>query len=172
MADTAFMLKTFDFSVGIFVHGLTNLKVLLTKAEAHASSLALEPSALLTAKLAGDMYDLAAQTHWAAEGAKLAVNRLLGVAAMPLAGDAKSFAELHERIDAAIVALNAADSELLEAGLARSIALPYRGGSKEFRGDVFLAEFAIPSFFFHLTTAYGILRHSGVPLQKGDFLGG
>lgn len=165
------MLRTFDLSVGIFVRGLTSLKVILTKAEAHASSQGLEPSSLLTARLAGDMYDLAAQAHWAAEGAALAVNRLLGVAATPLAADATSFAQLHERIDAAIAALSAVDADVLEEGLARSITLPSRSGPMEFRGDRFLTEFAIPSFFFHFTTAYGILRHAGVPLQKGDFLG-
>jgi len=166
------MLKAFDLSAGFFMRGLTNLKVLLTKAEAHEASQGLDAGSLLTAQLAGDMYDLAAQVHWAAEGAKLAVSRLLGTASTPLAPDAKSFADLHERIDAAIVVLGAVDAELVEAGLARTITLPYRGGSKEFSGDRFLTEFAIPNFFFHLTTAYAILRHHGVPLQKGDFIGG
>jgi hypothetical protein len=166
------MLKAFDLSAGVFVRGLTNLKGILTKAEAHAASQGMNEGSLLTAQLAGDMHDLAAQVNWAAEGAKLAVGRLLGTAATPPAAEAKSFADLHERIDAAIVALGAVDAELVEAGLARTITLPYRGGSKEFSGDRFLTEFAIPNFFFHFTTAYAILRNQGVPLQKGDFLGG
>jgi hypothetical protein len=166
------MLKAFDLSVGIFVRGLTNLKALLTKAEAHEVSQGMNAGSLLTAQLAGDMNDLAAQVHWAAEGSKLAVGRLLGTASTPLAAEAKSFAELHERIDAAIVVLGAVDADLVEAGLARTITLPYPGGSKEFSGDRFLTEFAIPNFFFHLTTAYAILRHHGVPLRKGDFMGG
>jgi hypothetical protein len=132
----------------------------------------MDPGALLRAKLADDMYDLAVQVHWSSEGAKLAVDRLLGVTSTPLAEEGKSFAELHERVDRTIAYLQAIDPEALETGLERTIELPHRGGSKAFRGDRFLTEFAIPSFFFHFTAAYGILRHEGVPLQKGDFMGG
>lgn len=164
-------MKAFDLSVGVFVRGLTNLKVLLAKGEAHAASRGMDPGSLLTAELAPDMFNLAVQVHWVGEGAKLAVNRLLGVSSTPLAEEAKSFAELHERIDQAIAYLGTVDPEALEAGLERTIELPYRGGSKAFRGDRFLTEFGIPNFFFHLTTAYGILRHEGVPLKKGDFMG-
>jgi len=166
------MLKAVDLSIGVFVRGLTNLKGLLTKGEAHGASRGMDPSALLTAQLAGDMYDLAAQVHWTGEGAKLAVQRLLGDPAAPLAGSAKTFAELHERLDATIAYLRTVDPGALEAGLERTIEIQHRGGTMTFRGDRFLTEFALPSFFFHLTTAYGILRHQGVPLQKGDFLGG
>jgi hypothetical protein len=165
------MMKAFEVSVGVFTRGLTNLKVQLTKGEAHASSRGVEPASLLTAQLADDMHDLAVQVHWSCEGAKLAVNRLLGVATTPIAEPAKTFAGLHQRIDATIAELAAAPAEALEAGLDRAIELPLRGTLKVFRGDRFLTEFAIPSFFFHLTTAYAILRHEGVPLQKGDFIG-
>ncbi|HEX3597498.1 MAG TPA: DUF1993 domain-containing protein [Polyangiaceae bacterium] len=166
------MLEAIDLSVGIFARGLTNLRGMLAKAEAHASSHAIEPSSLLTAQLADGMYDLAVQVHWSCEGAKLAVHRLLDTTATPAAADAKSFDELYQRIDSALAFLGAVEPAALEAGLARTIEMSHRGGSKAFRGDRFLAEFALPSFFFHLTTAYGILRHQGVPLQKGDFLGG
>jgi hypothetical protein len=165
------MMKAVDLSAAIFVRGLTNLRALLTKAEAHASATGTDPGSLLTAQLADGMYDLAVQAHWACEGAKLAVDRLLGVGATPLAAEAKTFAALHQQIDATIAYLGAVDPEALEAGLERTIELPHRGGSKTFRGDRFLTEFALPNFFFHFTTAYGILRHRGVPLQKGDFLG-
>jgi uncharacterized protein len=165
------MMNAFDLSVGIFVRGLTNLKVQLRKGEAHASSSGVEPGSLMSAKLADDMYNLAVQVHWACEGAKLAVHRLLGAASPPQAEEAKSFAELHERIDATIAYLGTIDPEALEAGLERTIEIPHRRATMAFRGDRFLTEFAIPSFFFHLTTAYAILRHEGVPLQKGDFLG-
>lgn len=165
------MLKAFDVSVAVFVRGLTSLKVLLSKAEAHAAAHGTDPASLLHAQLADGMYDLAVQAHWASEGAKLAVARLLGVEATPLADAGRSFGELHQRIDAAIADLGAVDPEALEAGLDRTIELRHRGGSMTFRGDRFLTEYALPSFFFHLTTAYGILRHEGVPLQKGDFMG-
>ena len=165
------MMKAFDLSVGVFARGLTNLKVQLTKGEAHASSHGMDPRALPTAQLADDMYNLAVQVHWAGEGAKIAVHRLLGAASTLLAEEAKSFAELQERLDATIAYLGTIAPEALEAGLDRTIEIPHRGGSKVFRGDRFLTEFAIPGFFFHLTAAYAILRHQGVPLQKGDFMG-
>ena len=153
------------------MRGLANLKTLLRKGEAHALARGTDPGALLDAKLADDMYSLAVQVRWAGEGAKLAVARLLGVTPTPLAEEGKIFAELHQRIDRAIAHLGAVDPEALEAGLDRSIEIHHRGGSKTFHGDRFLTELAIPGFFFHLTTAYGILRHQGVPLQKGEFMG-
>jgi uncharacterized protein len=145
--------------------------VLLSKGEAHAASRGTDPAALLKAQLADGMYGLAVQAHWADEGAKLALNRLLGVDAPARADEGTTFAELHDRLDATLAYIGTVDARALEAGLARTIELSHRGGSKTFRGDRFLTEFAIPSFFFHLTTAYAILRHEGVPLQKGDFLG-
>jgi uncharacterized protein len=165
------MIQAFDVSIGLFTRGLENLKVLLAKAEAHAATVELNPSELLGAKLAGDMYNLTVQAHWACEGAKLAVNRLLGVEARPATEEAKSFGELHERIDATITHLRAVDPQALEASLGRTIELPYGSRIKSFSADRFLTEFAIPNFYFHLVTAYGILRHHGVPLHKSDFMG-
>jgi uncharacterized protein len=165
------MMKAFDVSVAVFVRGLTNLEVLLAKGEAHAMASGMDAGALLHARLADDMYDLATQAHWAAEGARLAVAQLLGGAPSPLADAGKTFAELRERTGSAIADLRATDPAALEAGLERTIALHHRGTSRTFRGDRYLMEFAIPSFFFHVTAAYAILRHQGVPLQKGDFMG-
>jgi uncharacterized protein len=165
------MLNASEVSVGLFSRGLTNLKRLLTKAEDHALSIGAEPGSLLTARLADDMYDLALQVHWAAEGAKLAVQRLLGGVATTLPPEAKSFGELQLRLDATIAQLGECDAEALELGLARTLELPQRGGVKVFGGAQFLTEFAIPNFYFHLTAAYAILRNQGVPLQKSDFMG-
>lgn len=167
-------MNAFDVSVAVFVRGLTNLKAMLVKAEAHASATGADPGALLKAKLAEDMYDVAVQTHWAGEGAKLAVARLLGAAPAPPrpAAEAKTFQELYDRIDATLADLVAVDRAALDAGLDRTIEIPHRGATMTYRGDRFLTEFAVPGFYFHLVTAYGILRHEGIPLQKGDFLGG
>jgi uncharacterized protein len=162
-----------DASVAVFVRGLTSLKVLLTKGEAHADATGLPPSELLGADLAPGMHGLAEQVHWAAQGAQIAVDRLIGATAAPPvpAGQAKSFAELHAHVDAALAYLGTVDEAALEVGLARPIEIAHRGSSTRYTGTQFLQQFAVPSFFFHLTTAYGILRHKGVPLTKGDFLG-
>jgi uncharacterized protein len=160
-----------DVSVGLFVRGLVNLKSVLSKAEAHAAVSGMNPLELIDAQLAPDMFKLGVQVHWAAEGAKLAAARLLGAAAVPASGEARSFAELQQHIATTLAHLRAIAPEDLEAGLARSIEIEHRGGSLKFSGAQFLTEFAIPNFYFHLTTAYGILRFKGVPITKGDFLG-
>jgi hypothetical protein len=165
------MIQAYELSVAIFVRGLTSLKVILTKAEAHASAHGIEPAALLSTRLAGDMHDLAIQVHWAGEAPRLTVLRLLGMVAVPVTAEARTFAGLHARLDDVVAHLRSVDAAALEAGLERSVEIPDRAGSKSMRGDRFLTEFAIPSFYFHLTTAYAILRHQGVALQKGDFLG-
>jgi uncharacterized protein len=164
-------LNAHDVSVALFVRGLVNLRLVLSKAEAHAAVSGMNPLELIDAQLAPDMFKLGAQVHWAAEGAKLAVARLLGAAAVPATGEARSFAELFERIDTTITHLRAFAPQDLEAGLARSIEIEHRGGSMKFSGVQFLTEFAIPSFYFHVTTAYSILRFKGVEITKGDFLG-
>ena len=158
------MLQAFDVSAAVFVRGLTHLKTVLTKGEAHGAE--------VTASLAPGMQDLAAQVHWASEGSKLALDRVLGVTSAPknVAG-ATTFADLQAGIDDAITYLEAVDHAVLEAGLHRELELPWRGGTRSFRGDRFLLEFALPNFFFHLTLAYAILRSAGVPLEKGDFMG-
>lgn len=165
------MLNAFEVSVALFARGLTNLKLVLMKAEQHARTSGMDPSSLLGAKLADDMYDLSVQVHWAAEGAKLAVQRLLGAGATPSPPEAKSFDELQRRLDATIAQLGECDADALELGLTRTLELPQRGGVKAFSGARFLTEFAIPNFYFHLTAAYAILRNQGVALQKSDFMG-
>jgi hypothetical protein len=166
-------LNACDLSVAVFVRGLTNLRALLMKGEAHCSASALDPAYLLDAQLAPGMYSLAVQVHWAAEGARLAVDRLVGAAAPAPAPapEATSFAELYQRLDTTVAYLRTVELEALEAGLDRTIAIEHRGGAMNFVGDGFLLQFAIPNFFFHVTTAYGILRHKGVPITKGDFMG-
>lgn len=161
------MMRAFDATVAVFVRGLGNLKGILNKAEAHA----VDTQTLLGARLADDMYDLATQVHWASYGLKLAFERLFGREGAPQIDAPRTFAELQTAIDSAIAWLQALDAAALEAALDREVTMPHRGGTKTYRGDRFLTEFAIPNFFFHLTTAYGILRHHGVPLKKGDFMG-
>lgn len=158
------MLQAFDVSAAVFVRGLTNLKTILTKGEVHGAK--------VTASLAAGMQDLAAQVHWASEGSRLALHRVLVVSHAPApAATATTFADLHAAIDGAIAYLEGIDPAALEASLDRTIELPWRGRTKSFRGDRFLTEFALPNFFFHLTIAYAILRNEGVPLEKIDFMG-
>ena len=179
-------LNAYDSSAGLFARGLTNLKAQLTKAEVHAAASGIGEEALLGARLAAEeqvrsvasaapgdlhMYTLAAQVHWAAEGARLAIAQLLGAPRVPAANEAKSFPELHRRLDETIAYLRGLAPSDLEAGLDRAIVIEHRRGSMRSSGGQFLLALAIPHFFYHVTTAYGILRNQGVPLTMGDFLG-
>ncbi|HET9013222.1 MAG TPA: DUF1993 domain-containing protein [Gemmatimonadaceae bacterium] len=170
-----------DASVGVFVRGLSNLKTQLMKAEAHAAASSMDAAALLDARLPQGAlsdarhdlhtYTLSAQVHWATEGARLAIARIVGAPAVPVASDARNFAELHQRIDATIAHLREITAADLEAGLARTIVVEHRHGTVTADGGRFLLAYAIPHFFYHVTTAYDILRSQGVPLTMGDFLG-
>jgi uncharacterized protein len=179
-------LNAYDLSAGVFVRGLINLKTQLTKAEAHAAASGRDEATLLDAQLAQDVevgdvarnapydlhqYTLAAHVHWAAEGARLAIAQVLGARTVPAANDAKSFSDLHQRIDASIAYLQGTSAADLEAGLGQPIVFEHRRGSVTSDGGRFLLAFATPHFFYHVTTAYGILRSQGVRLTMGDFLG-
>jgi hypothetical protein len=179
-------LNAYDLSAGVFVRGLTNLKTQLMKAEAQAAADGRDAATLLDARLTRDgrvgdvasdaqydlhAYTLAAHVHWAAEGAKAAIANVLGARAVPPTCDAKSFSDLYQRIDAAIAYLRGIAAIDIEAGLGRPIVIEHRRGSVSADGGQFLVAFAIPHFFYHATTAYGILRSQGVQLTMGDFLG-
>lgn len=179
-------LNAYDLSAGVFVRGLTNLKAQLLKAEAAVSVTGGGEAALLAARpaqagqhedVAGHAtrdlhtYTLAAQVHWAAEGAKLAVARLLGSQLEPAMSDARTLSELYDRIGATVVHLQTIAPRDLELGLGRPIVVEHRYGSVSTNGAQFLLGYAIPHFFYHVTTAYGILRSHGVRLTMGDYLG-
>lgn len=175
-----------ELSAGVFIRGLSNLKTQLTKAEAQVVAGGGDASALLNARLPQEgrtddaaglspfdlhTYTLAAQVHWAAEGARLAMARLLAAPAVPATSDAETFPALHQRIDATIAGLRGIAASDIEAGLGRSIVVEHRRGAVTADGSRFLLAYAIPHFFYHLTSAYGILRTQGVQLTMGDFLG-
>src|SRR5262249_55014017 len=119
-------LSAYDASAALFVRGLRSVKTVLEKAEAHAAANKLDPRELLDARLASDMHGLAIQVHWAAEGAKLAIARLLDNASTPASAEAKSFAELQERIDAAIASLEAVGRDAVEAAISRTVSIDHR----------------------------------------------
>lgn len=160
-----------EVTLGVLQRGLHNLKTLLVKGEAHAAQNELDPSALLTARLAPDMYDLGGQAHWAAEGARLAGARLVGTHTTPVAAEPRTFAALHQEIDATVAYLGSLDANEVAAGLERSVSFEHRGSSISMDGLRYFSVLVLPGFFFHTTTAYAVLRHQGVPLTKGDFMG-
>jgi len=122
------------------------------------------------ARLAPDMLTLAGQIQRASDSAKGAAARLAGIENPSFADDETTFADLQERIVKTRRFLEGVSAEQIDGSAARSIELNL-GTKVTFRGDDYLLNFALPNFYFHVTTAYDILRHSGVPVGKMDYLG-
>lgn len=160
-----------EASVVTFLRGLGILGALIDRAEAHASSHGIPPSALISARLAPDMFTLAGQVQSASDAAKLCAARLAGVDRPSFADTEASFAELRQRIARTVAFLEGLAPAAIEPRAARPI--PHRAGGAEqtITASAYLLQVALPNFWFHVTTAYDILRHNGVALRKADFLG-
>jgi hypothetical protein len=159
-------------SVDVFAHTLGNLSGFLEKGVAYAKQRKFEPAALLTSRLAPDMLPLTRQVQIACDLAKNSVARLKGEEPPRFPDTETSFEELHARISRTIDYLKSIPASALEGAETRDIKLPSGERTLEFKGLEFLGQWAIPNVFFHVTTAYAILRHNGVELGKRDFLGG
>lgn len=158
-------------SVPVFVRGLTILSTLLKKGEEHALEHGIAPSALLDARLVADMLALSAQVQRASDAAKFAVKRISGGDAPGFADEETTFAQLHERIAKTIAYLDSVAAADLDAGATRAVSLQWGAASADFTGTSYLLTVALPNFYFHVVTAYDILRSKGVPVGKLDFLG-
>ncbi|MCB9715986.1 MAG: DUF1993 domain-containing protein [Myxococcales bacterium] len=150
---------------------LRNLDGWLGKAEDYAKEKGFEVDVLLQARLAPDMFPLARQVQAACDNAKFGAARLSGIEAPAHPDEEKTIAELRERIRSALAYLETVTPEGLAESGDREIQLPFVQG-KACKGRDYLLEFVMPNFYFHITTAYAILRHNGVPLGKYDYIGG
>lgn len=156
----------YDASVPIFVNALTTMRSWLDKVAAENSE-----AELMEARLAPDMKPLPAQFQMASDTAKNAIGQLSGTEAPPMANDEASFADLQDRCDRTIAFVTSIDPAILAASADREVLLQLPDGTGwRFSGRNYLTVFALPNFYFHVTTAYAILRSAGVPLGKGDFL--
>ena len=155
-----------EASVPVFVNSLTNMRDWLDKAAQEKSE-----SALMEARLAPDMRPFPAQYQMASDAAKNALARLTGTEAPSMPDTESSFAELRDRCDRTIDYLNGFGREDLAGSEDREVVITFPNGmGYRFAGGRYLAEFALPNFFFHATSAYAILRNAGVSLGKPDFL--
>jgi hypothetical protein len=155
-----------DASVPVFVNSLTNMRNWLDKAAQEKSE-----SLLMEARLAPDMKPFPAQYQMASDSAKNALARLTGTEAPSMPDTESSFAELRDRCDRTIDYLNGFSREDLAGAEDREVVITFPNGmGYRFAGGRYLAEFALPNFFFHATTAYAILRNAGVSLGKPDFM--
>jgi uncharacterized protein len=159
-------------SVGVFTQYLGNLFDLLDHAAAHAQARKIDPSILLHARLYPNMYDLTRQVGEANRHAVLACALLSGIDP-PVFGDHEpDFPELQKRIATAKDFVRNLRPDQIDGTEQKQVVFTFRNGSqRSFTGQSLLLTFSVPQFFFHVTTAYDILRHCGVDLVKKDFLG-
>jgi hypothetical protein len=164
-------LSMYDASVPALLQGLKGLKAVLAKAAAHAETKKLEPNALLQARLYPDMFTLIRQVQIATDFAKGAAGRLAG-AELPVFEDVEtSFEDLQARVAKAAALIEGLSAPTFEGSETREVSLKRRGETVTFPGKDYLLLQALPNFWFHVTTAYAILRHNGVELSKGDYMG-
>jgi uncharacterized protein len=159
-------------SVDLLANALANLSHVLAKGHSHATARKFDPAVLLGARLAPDMFPLTRQVQIASDAAKYGVARLAGIEAPKFEDKEQTFEELHARIARTIDFIKSVPAGALEGSEDRTIKVPGRDRTLEFKGLDYLIRYVIPNVFFHVTTAYAILRHNGVEIGKSDFLTG
>lgn len=158
-------------SVPVFVRALKVLASLLEKGEAHAKAQGLDPNDLVAARLTDDMLPLSGQVQRASDASKGAVSRLTGVEAPPMPDEETTFAQLQKRVADTLAYIQSVDPKAFEGSEDRTVELKLPGGTLTFTGEDYLLTFALPNFFFHVVTAYDVLRHKGVQIGKLDYMG-
>jgi len=165
------MLTMFDATIPPLKRTLGNLAAILKKAEEYADAKKVEHHVLLNSRLFVDMYPLTRQVQIATDMSKGAGARLAAVEIPKYEDNETSFAELQARIAKTIAFLDAITPQQLEGAETREITLTIRKADIKFTGQDYLLKWVLPNVYFHVTTAYNILRHNGVELGKQDFLG-
>lgn len=164
-------LSIHEVSVPVFARMLQRLAGILEKAAAHAPAAGGDPDRLLSSRLAPDMYPLAEQVRIAVDAATDGAARLARVEPPAFTEAEESFPALQARIREALAFLHSLDPPRFEGAEERVVSWTSRGAAISVTGTQYLLNHAMPKFYFHLATAYAILRHEGVALRKGDFMG-
>jgi len=156
----------YDASIPPLIHMLGSLKAILAKGEAHGG---IDPA---EARLASDMLPLKAQVYIATDGAKGCGARLAGVEIPKYEDTEVTFAELQARVAKTIDFLKGLDRKAFAGAENKEVVLKFPSNTFEFNGATYVGQFVLPNVYFHISTAYGILRNAGVALGKSDYLGG
>lgn len=170
--ECALSLSLYEASIPVYLQMLHNLLAILEKAEAHARSQGKNPDDYAAACLAPDMLPLNRQIHMVSDGAKLGAARLAGITPPPFPDVEVTFEELKARLRKTIDFVQAITPEQLNGREDATVELKVPDRVLTFTARDFLLKFSLPNFFFHVTTAYGLLRKEGVPLGKMDYLAG
>jgi hypothetical protein len=165
-------ISLYDASIPVFLRGLRNLSAILEKGRQFADEKGLPHSDLTEARLIEDMSPLTAQIQRASDSAKFVAVRVGQVENVSMEDKEVSFDDLQARIAATIAFLEAVPASAMSGREEAEVILKTPNRSMTFTGQSYILHFALPNFFFHVTTAYALLRQKGVPIGKMDFLGG
>ena len=164
-------ISMYQASVPSLIRSLNNLAAILSKSAAHAEDKKIDPAVLVNSRLYPDMFPLGRQVQIASDVARRGAARLAGLEAPPMEDNETTFAELIDRLQKTTAYLETLTPEQIDGSEEKSITLPMGKHTMTFEGLSYLLYFILPNVYFHVTTAYDILRHCGVELGKGDFLG-
>lgn len=164
-------LSMFEASVPAFLRTLKALDAILDKALAYAEEKKFDPAVLVSARLAPDMFPLSRQVQMASDHAKGCPARLAGVPVPSFEDTEKTIPELKARIAKTLDFIGTLTPGQIDGSEGRLVSLKAGPRELSFKGQDYLVFFALPNFYFHVTTAYDILRSRGVPLGKADFFG-
>jgi hypothetical protein len=154
-----------------FVNVLKNLSAILDKTQAYVDAKKIDPTVLTSSRLYPDMFTMARQVQTACDTAKGAVARLAGVEIPKFEDTEQTLAELKARIAKTIDFIDSVKAGQIDGSEDKPIVLKIRGQEVKYTGMQYLLGFAHPNFYFHVTTAYDILRHNGVEIGKRDYIG-
>jgi len=164
-------LTMYSITVPAFIRGFAVLTTLIDKAEAFAEEKKINSTVLVNARLAPDMLPLAGQIQRASDTAKAAIGRLTTLEVPRFPDEETSLADLRARIAKTVAFLESIDAKALEGAETKNVDLSAGSLKVTLTGEEYAQKFVLPNFYFHVTTAYDILRHNGVPLGKLTYIG-
>ena len=164
-------ISMYQASAPRFANTLKNLSAILDKAQAHCEAKKIEPAALTGMRLIADMFPLARQVQIACDTAKGAVARLAGAEIPKHEDTEQTLAELRQRIAKTVDFILSVKPDRVDGSDDKQVQLKLGGRDVTFTGMQYLLGHAYPNFYFHVTTAYNILRANGVDIGKRDYIG-
>lgn len=164
-------LSMYEISVPVILRGLQQLEHVLAKGIEHAKSGDADPNKYVEARLAPDMLTLAGQVQRASDTAKATIARITGAQAPSLPDEETTMEQLIERSAKTRAFIESVDRALFDTAAERAVEMKLGGNVVQFTGQDYLLKFGLPNFYFHVTTAYDVLRNQGVPVGKRDYLG-
>lgn len=164
-------ISMYQASIPTFIRALNNLADILQKAADHAEAKKIDPAVLVNARLFPDMFPLAKQVQIASDAAKGGAARLAQSEPPSFEDNETTFPQLIERAKKTVAYLETLKPGQIDGSEGRTVSWKTRTATKEMQGQPYLLNHVLPNIFFHISTTYAILRHSGVELGKQDFLG-